>query len=128
MTNRPLSVSVASFFILLNALIWLTLGVIIAAKAHPAIPVAPLIKGIMAFPSLATAGLLLGLFIFLGKRSRLAYFLALGLLMATSLLTIFDEFGLVDLVILTINIIPIILLIKDRAWFLQVRSRTIGSQ
>ena len=120
MANRPLSVSVASIFILLNALVWLAFGVIIAANAHPALPNLPLLKGVMAFLSFATAGILLGVFIFLGKRSRIAYFIALGLFVATSLLTIFDQFGLADIVILAINIVPIILLIKDRAWYLQV--------
>ncbi|MDO9545482.1 MAG: hypothetical protein Q7J07_01880 [Pelolinea sp.] len=127
MTNRPLSVSAALIFILLNALVWLVLGVIIAADAHPALPDVPLIKGTMAFLALATAGILVGLFIFLGKHSRIAYFITLGLFAATSLLSIFDQFGLADLVILAINIIPIILLIKDRAWYLQVRPRAVKS-
>ena len=128
MTNRPLSVSAALIFTLLNALVWLALGVIIAANAHPALPDVPIIKGIMAFLSFATSGILLGLFVFLGKRSRIAYFITLGLFIAISLLTIFDQFGLVDLVILIINIVPIILLIKDRAWYLQVRPKPIESQ
>jgi hypothetical protein len=127
MTNRLLSVSAALIFILLNAFVWLALGVIIAANAHPALPDLPLFKGIMAFLSFATAGILLGVFIFLGKRSRIAYFIALGLFVAISLLTIFDQFGLADLIILAINIVPIILLIKDRTWYLQIRPRTVGS-
>ena len=127
MSNRPLSVSVALIFILLNALVWLAFGVIIAANAHPALPDQPIIKGVMAFLSLATAGILLGVFIFLGKRSRVAYFIALGLFVAISLLTIFDQFGLADLVILAINIVPVILLIKDRAWYLHVKPRAVGS-
>ncbi len=118
MTRRPLSVSAALIFILLNALVWLAFGVIIAANAHPALPDLPLIKGVMAFLALATVVILLGLFVLLGKRNRIAYFIALGLFIAISLLTIFDEFGLADLVILVINIIPIILLIKDRDWYL----------
>jgi lysylphosphatidylglycerol synthetase-like protein (DUF2156 family) len=127
MTNRPLSVSAALILILLNALVWLALGVIIAANVHPALPDQPLIKGVMAFLALATAGILLGLFIFLGRHSRVAYFIALGLLIATSLLSILDEFGLADLVFLAINIAPIILLIKDRTWYLQMRSRAVES-
>jgi hypothetical protein len=127
MSNRPLSVSVTLIFILLNALVWLAFGVIIAANAHPALPNQPIIKGVMAFLSLATAGILLGVFIFLGKRSRIVYFIALGLFVAISLLTIFDQIGLVDLVILAINIVPIVLLIKDRAWYLHVIPGAVGS-
>jgi lysylphosphatidylglycerol synthetase-like protein (DUF2156 family) len=126
-TNRPLSVTATLVFILLNILVWLALGVIIAANAHPTLPDLPLVKGTMAFLAFVTAFILLGLFIFLSKRNWIAYFLALALFVATSLLTIFDEFGLADLVVLTINIAPIVLLIKDRAWYLQVRPRDAGS-
>jgi lysylphosphatidylglycerol synthetase-like protein (DUF2156 family) len=121
MTNRPFSVSVTSILILLNALIWLAFGVIVAANAHPALPDLPIVKGIMAFMAFAAAGIFLAVFISLGKRSRIAYFIALGVFVATSFLTIFDDFGLVDLAVLAINIAPIILLIKDRTWYLQVK-------
>jgi len=119
MTKRPLSVSVTLIFIILNALIWLVFGLIIALHAHPALPDNPIIQAGMAFASFCAAGILLGLFIFLGRRSRIAWFIALGFLAFTSILTIFDDFGWTDLAVLLINIFPIILLIKDRAWYLQ---------
>jgi peptidoglycan/LPS O-acetylase OafA/YrhL len=106
-------------FILLNALIWLALGMIIALHAHPAIPDNSIIQGGMAFLSFCAAGILLGLFIFLVRRTRIAWFVALGFLAVTSILTIFDDFGWTDLVVLVINLVPMILLIKDRAWYLQ---------
>jgi hypothetical protein len=118
--NRPLSVSVSMIFILLNALVWLVFGVIIAANAHPALPNLPLLKGIMAFLSFTVAVILLGVFFFLVKRNRIAYFIALGVMITTSLLTILDQFGLADLIFLIINIVPILLLIKDRSWYFQV--------
>lgn len=121
MSNRPLSVTFSMIFILLNALVWLVFGAIIAANAHPALPDLPLLKAVMAFLSFTAAAILLGLFFFLVKRNRIAYFIALGYLVVTSVLSIFDQFGLVDLIILIINIIPIILLIKDRAWYLQMK-------
>jgi lysylphosphatidylglycerol synthetase-like protein (DUF2156 family) len=108
-------------FTLLNALVWLVFGVIIAANAHPALPNLPLLKGVMAFLSFTVAVILLGVFFFLVKRNRIAYFIALGVLIATSLLTILDQFGLADLIFLIINIVPILLLIKDRAWYLQIK-------
>jgi lysylphosphatidylglycerol synthetase-like protein (DUF2156 family) len=123
MIHRPFSVTLAFVFVGLNALVWLAFAVIIAFNAHPSLPVQPLIKGSMAFLSFAAAAILVGLFIFLAKRSRIAYTLALSLFAVSSLLTIFDDFGLADLVVLAINIIPIVLLIKDRAWYLQVKPR-----
>ncbi|MFZ6019780.1 MAG: hypothetical protein ACOYXO_09230 [Chloroflexota bacterium] len=128
MNNCPPSVFAALIFILLNAFIWLTLGIIIVFDGHPALPDEPLIKGIMAYLFLAAAGILLGLFVLLGKRRRIAYFLVVGFLITTSLWLVFDDFGVVDLVVLAINLVPIPLLIKDRDWYLQARSGVNGSQ
>ncbi|OGO11849.1 MAG: hypothetical protein A2030_02070 [Chloroflexi bacterium RBG_19FT_COMBO_50_10] len=127
MTPRPLSVTVSLGFILLNALIWLVLGIIIAANALPGLPDLPSMKGILAFLSITIAGFLVGLFAFIRRRSRRAYFLTLIFFIGVCILSVFDDFGLSDLVVLVINIIPIVLLIKDRAWYLQVKSRTEGS-
>ena len=119
MTRPPLSVPVNLIFILLNTLIWLALGLIIALHAHPALPDKPIIQGGMAFMSFCAAGILLGLFFFLRKQVRLAWFAALGFLAFTCLLTIFDDFGWADLIVLVLNLVPMILLIKDRSWYLQ---------
>ncbi len=123
MHDRPISFSLALIFIMLSMLIWLALGVIIALHAHPALPDNPILQGGMAVLSFCAAGLLLVLFIFLRKRYRIAWFAALGFLAITSLLTIFDDFGWTDLVVLVINIVPILLLLKDRAWYMQVGSK-----
>lgn len=126
MTNRPISIPAALIFILLNFLVWLVFGIIIASNVHPALPDQPFIKWTMAILAFITAGILLVLFIFLRKRSQRAYFLTLALFFTISTLTIFDQFGWADLAVLTINIIPILLLIKDRAWYLQTGSRPAG--
>jgi lysylphosphatidylglycerol synthetase-like protein (DUF2156 family) len=122
--NRPLTVTITLIFIALNILVWLALGIIIAVNALPGLPDLPILKGIMAFLSLAMAGILIVLFIFLLRGSRIAYYLILALLIFTALLAIFDEVGLSDLVVLIINIIPVVLLIKDRPWYLQAKPQT----
>lgn len=119
MNNRPKSVTVTLIFILIIALIWLVFGIIIAVHALPSLPDNPLILGVMALLSFIAAGVLLVLFIFLQRRSPIAWFLTLAALGFSSLLAIFDDFGFSDLVVLVITLIPIILLIKDRAWFLK---------
>lgn len=127
MGKRPLSVNVNYVFILLNILIWLAIGIIIAADVHPALPDVPAMKGILATLSLIIAGILLVLFIFILKHNRIAFYLALAFFAATSLLTIIDEVGLSDIIVLVINIIPIILFIKDRAWYLQEKPKINSS-
>ncbi len=123
MANRPPSVSVALILTLINALLWLVFGVIIAVDLHPALPDDPFIKGTMAILSLAASGTLLGLYLALRKTSRIAFFLTLGVFISISLLTFADQFGLADLVVLALNLVPVFLLIKDRAWYLQDQSR-----
>lgn len=119
MSTRPRTVTLTLVFIFLNALVWLVLGLVIAASLHPALPDIPLLKGIMAAMSFAGAGLLLVAFILLLKRKRTGFFLALGFLGVTALLTFFDQVGWVDLVTLLINIVPIVLLVRDRDWYLK---------
>jgi hypothetical protein len=104
----------------LNTIIWLTLGIIIAVDALPALPVSPYLKGIMAILSITMAGILVGLFIFLRKGSRIAYYLTVAFFVVVSILTIFDEVGFSDIFVLVFNLIPIALLVKDRNWHLKV--------
>ena len=118
MNKRPLSVRVVFLLIGLDALLWLALGLIIAVDAHPALPVQANIKTMMAILSLVAAVVLLGLSMFLAKRSRVAYYLTLAFLLVASLLIILDEVGWIDLVVLALQIIPIILLLKERTWYL----------
>ena len=118
MTTRHLTVSTTLIFVLLNALIWLAFGAIIALNAHPALPDISIIKGSMAALSLTIGGILVALYIFLGRRSRMAYFLALALFAGATFLTLFDDFGLFDLVVVAVNLIPMVLLVKDRRWYL----------
>jgi len=122
MKDRPLTVNATFAFILLNIIIWLALGIIIAVEAHPALPDIPIMKGIIATLSLVIAGLLIVLFLFIYRRNRTAYYLTLAFFAVTSVLTIIDEVGISDIVVLVINIIPIVLLIKDRNWYLQVKA------
>jgi hypothetical protein len=119
MLARPRFASFVLFFVCLNALVWLAFGLIIAFNAHPALPDIPLLKGVMAALSLAMAGILLWVFTLLRKRSRIAYFATVGLFAVTCFLTIFDDFGLADFIVLVINLVPLGLLIKDRAWYLE---------
>ena len=118
MTKRPLTVIVTSVFVLLNSLIWLALGILIATGLHPGMSVPAGTRSIMAFLSFAIVAVLLGLFIFLNKGSRTAYYLILAFFTFTAVLTFFDDVGWSDLLVLLINIIPLILLIKDRAYYL----------
>jgi len=117
MQRRPLSVTVTLVLILLSALIWIAFGVALAFDAHPAFPDEPLVRDLMAVLSVAAGCVVLVVLFFLGKRRPLAFLAMLGVLAVASLVIFLDDVGLVDLVFLAINLIPLGLLIKDKAWY-----------
>jgi hypothetical protein len=115
--KRPFSVKLTLVLIVLNSLIWFALGIIIVLNVHPALPDSPTMKGIMAFLSIAMAVILIVLFVLLQKGNRSAYYLLVAFFGFVSILTIFDDVGLSDVIVLSLNIIPIVLLIKDHKWY-----------
>jgi len=123
--KHSLSVSILIVFIYINSLVWLAFGLIIVFDAHPSLPDLPLIKIGMAFLAFIIAGILVVLGFLITKQSRIAFFLTSGLLLITALLSIFDDFGLADLAFLILNLVPLVLLFKDRGWYLQTKSHPL---
>ncbi len=121
MNTRPRSVSITFMLIILNTFIWLAFGIIVIAHIHPALPNSPLVKGLLASLAFITAGILLTFLLLLIKHLRIAYFFMVATLTVLSLATIFDDFGWIDFVVLVIGLVPLILLIKDRAWYLRAK-------
>jgi len=120
-TNRPVTVTINLVVILVNALIWFILAISIAANAIPGLAGPSAMKVGLAIVSIAMGGVLLVLTFFLFKHSLKAFYLILAFFVFTSILVIFDDIGLTDIIVLSISLIPIILLIKDRAWYLQLK-------
>jgi len=118
MDKPPTSVPAARLLIVLNALVWLAFSTIIAIGAHPALPDSALLRGVMAILGLLTCAALLVLYVFLGRRSRLAFFAALVTLGCLALLTIADQVGLVDVAVLALTLAPMACLIGGRGWFM----------
>ena len=118
MTRPPVSVTVSIGLILVNAIVWIAFAVIVAARMHPSLPAGDLVRVIMASLALLAAAVLVFLSIMLRRRSRWGYILTVAALILLAALTIADEVGLADLVVLAIAVIPLSLLIKDRAWYL----------
>jgi hypothetical protein len=119
MNNRPASVNTTFLLIALNAILWLAFSILVSAGLHPAIPAAPLVKWGMAILALLCSAALLGLLVLLAYRRRSAYFLMVSLLVLVSVATIADDFGLADLAVLIVTVVPLVLLVKDRIWYLQ---------
>ena len=113
------SVRLTRYLVYLNALIWLGLAIVIAGGFHTAIPQGPLYSWGMTILALLAFGFLIGDYRLMVKHGGLAYYLMLGMIALISILTVMDEFGLVDLAVLLLNLLTFILLIKDRHYYLQ---------
>ena len=123
MKNIPTIIKIALGFMLLSALVWLVIGVLFAARLHPGMSSTdPLIHWGMAAASFAAFVVLVVLAWLLAKRKRLAFIITLVALAVLMLLTIFDQIGWADLVGLLINLVPFVLLLVGRKWFLQPKS------
>ena len=116
--KMPLTARVTLIFILDNALVWLVFGLIIVLELHPALHFEPVFKWGMAILSFLAAGFLVTLMFLLFRRWKPAWYLAVAALAVSSLLTVFDDFGWIDLVVLLLMLIPLGLLIFDRKWYL----------
>lgn len=119
MNKPPVSVIVTLFLILLNALVWLVFAIITVSGLHPAIPEGDLVRWGMSILAFLTCVFLIVVYFLLRRQGGVAYYLMLGMLSLISLLSVTDEFGLLDLFVLVINVVSFLLLIKDRAFYLQ---------
>jgi len=113
------SVLITRGFILLNAIIWLVFSIIVATGMHPALPDSEFYKWFLAISAFLSAAFLLLLYFLLKTRTKIAFFLTIAFLILIALLTIMDDLGWIDFLVLVVTLIPVVILIKERKWFLQ---------
>ena len=71
--------------------------------------------------ALGSSLILIGIAIFLKRRNRPAFYLGLLTLVAIAVLSVTDEFGFLDLFSLLISLTPLVLMLKDRDWYLKTQ-------
>lgn len=119
MRTFPKTVIITLVLLGIVVVIWIIFGITMAANLHPAFPAEPFFRWGIGFTA-TFAGLVMGgLAYLLWKRKRFAWWLVLTGLFLFALATIFDDVGLIDLVIEGFILIPAVLLIKDKRWYLQ---------
>lgn len=112
------SITFSLAFILICAGIWFVFAIIVASGLHPALPDSVVYQWIMAGLAFLTAFFLLTMYFLLRKKIRVAFFLTIAFLVFLAILTLADDVGWIDLVVLLITLTPVFLLLKDRKWFL----------
>jgi len=119
--EKPAAVKAAQLLLYLYALIWFLLGL-----WH----LKPLLddSAAISISNWISSGLMMTNFLLLlliawgvGKRRRLFYYLALVVLGTNALLSVTDEFGFLDLLVLLIALAIILLLVVTRTSFLPAR-------
>lgn len=99
--------------IFINAAFWLGFAVLTALGLHPGLPEGALYRWGMTSLAFLTAVFLVGLFLVL-DRFKLAYYLLLAMLAGICVLTITDDFGFSDLVVLVLHLAAFAFLIISR--------------
>lgn len=124
--NRRPTIKITFYFLLADSILWLAYAVVVAAGWHPALPESPLLRWLIPLLALAASAGLTGFYLLAKRFGSIGYFPLLALLILISFLTITDEFGMVDLNILILHLVPLVLLIIDRSFY-QYGSRRSGS-
>ena len=119
MNRPPSSVFPTLILIILNAAFWIGYVLIMAFGGIRSIAGSNGVKWVMTVLALGSSVALAGTATFLLRRNRFAFYFGLVLLATLSILSITDQFGLLDLFSLFLSLIPLGLMVKDRAWYLQ---------
>ncbi|HET7011571.1 MAG TPA: hypothetical protein VFI11_12420, partial [Anaerolineales bacterium] len=117
----PAILRAARALILFDAILWLAFAAIIAAGVHPSYPDGSIFQWPMAAGGLGGAILMLAIAWILRAPGRLGYRLSVAILAGMVLLGLFDQVGLADLAFMILPLIPLVLLVKGRAWYFRPR-------
>ena len=110
----------ARIMIALNGPFWLAFAAAAAIGLHPSYPATGPLRWGMAVLAACVAVALLALARMLSRRGRRAYWLAVSLLSTIVLAALLDEVGWADFVYIAFTGASLLLLIRSRAWHLQM--------
>ena len=112
----PGKVTQALFF--LNAAIWLSLGILSLARIESRNSHQAITAWIVAILMLGNAGVMLLSGVVIGKQQKRFYYLAVAVVVVNILLTVTDQFGMLDLITLVIDLVLLGLLVATRGRYL----------
>ena len=118
MLRPPTTVRVTRLLLLADSLLWLAFGVYTATGAHPSFGGTSAYRWAMAILALAAAALLAGFLIHLRNPTPTGYWMGTTLLALMVLASVLDQLGFADLVVVAALALPLVLLIRDRSWYL----------
>lgn len=117
--SYPASVKVLLWLILLDAILWLVVGVAYLIRYWDSSHTPLFIVIILAVLMVIGAGILLVVRCGLIRRPRIFFYLAIVLFSITAVLFFTDDFGLSDLLALLLNMLILVLLLINYRFFLK---------
>ena len=108
----------ARFLFLLNAGFWTVSGVLSLMRLTDGTGVSPVVALVVATLMFANAGVMLLIGWALGMRRKPIYYLAITVLLVNIASTVTDEFGVLDLVTLWIDMLLLALLVVNRSRYI----------
>ena len=127
MKNIPKTVVAALVLISLNAIFWLGFAVIAALGGIPGYDGAGIEKRLLVGLALGTSLCLALLAFFLWRRNRFAYISGVVLLGGILVLSLTDQLGVWDILAMASLLAALVLLLKDRKWYLGRQAESPGS-
>ncbi len=119
--NQNKTIALAQTMFILLAALWLVFG--IGSALHTANTARNLILWIVPILMFANIGVMLGLAWGLGKKPKLFFYLALGIMAVNIVLTITDEVGSYDLLMLLAEVVIVAFLIVRRSPYLSATEK-----
>ena len=105
--------------ILLIAMFWFIFSIIVVTGFHPALPDSHLYQWILAGLAFLTAAFLFLQYFLLRAKNKFSFYLSIAFLTFLAILTVMDNLGMIDFLVLHVTILPVLLLLKDRNWYFQ---------
>ena len=118
MRDRPATVGLARILLTLDSFLCAGFAVLTGVGSHPSFDPTTPYRWPATLLALLVAALLCALAVHLGRPSPLGYRLGVGFLAVMILGSFFDQVGLADLFFVAAIAFPLLLLVKDRTWYL----------
>lgn len=116
--KEPVSVSITLWLFLIMAVMWLGFSLIVAIGLQPSYATLGAFRWLMAGLTFTAGLILIALWMLLKRHYRIAWYGGVLLLAAMTLAGLFDDIGLIDVLYMVGTLVPLVLLIKDRRWYL----------
>lgn len=119
MKALPKSVLITLVLILLNAVFWFGYMVVTMLDGTHLTSVPTFVRGGIMLLALGAAIILSVIAMLLKRRNRWGFYAGVGMLTLIALLSITDEFGVLDFFSLLMSLVPLGLMLKERGWYLK---------